>query len=84
MEFIVRALRGWSVPMVLPVAQSWTSFDPDGRLTDEGIAGELRGLGAEVVRAARQFQANGTCDYADSSQFGADGSGRAGARAGVP
>jgi FMN reductase len=84
MEFIVRALRGWSVPMVLPVAQSWTSFDPDGRLTHEGIAGELRGLGAEVVRAARQFQANGTCDYADSSQFGADGSGRAGARAGAP
>jgi FMN reductase len=83
MEFIVRALRGWSVPMVLPVAQSWTSFDPDGRLADEGIAGELRGLGAEVVRAARQFQANGTCDYADSSQFGPDGSRRPGARASV-
>jgi FMN reductase len=84
MEFIVRALRGWSVPMVLPVAQSWQSFDPDGRLVDEGIATQLRGLGAEVVRAARQFQANGTCDYADARQFAPDGRGRAGAQASAP
>jgi FMN reductase len=70
--------------MVLPVAQSWQSFDPDGRLTDEDIAGQLRCLGAEVVRAARQFQANGTCDYADARQFGPDGTGRAGARVAAP
>src|SRR6266481_838217 len=69
MEFIVRALRGWSVPMVLPVAQSWQTFDPDGRLVDEKVAAQLRELGAEVVRAARQFQAEGTCDYAESAQF---------------
>ena len=73
MEFIVRALRGWSVPLVLPVAQSARSFDPDGHLTDEGVAGQLRNLGAEVVRAARQFQAEGTCDYADDRQFPAGG-----------
>jgi FMN reductase len=69
MDFIARALRGWSVPLVLPVAQSARSFDPDGNLTDEGVAGQLRALGAEVVRAARQFQAEGTCDYADDRQF---------------
>jgi FMN reductase len=69
MDFIVRALRGWSVPMVLPVAQSWQTFDPDGRLVDEMVAVQLRELGGEVVRAARQFQAEGTCDYADSAQF---------------
>ena len=69
MDFIARALRGWSVPLVLPVAQSWQSFDPDGRLTDEVVAGQLRGLGAEVLRAARQFHAEGTCDYADERQF---------------
>jgi FMN reductase len=74
MEFIVRALRGWSVPLVLPVAQSWQSFDPDGRLTDEAVAAQLRALGAEVVRAARQFQAEGTCDYAE--RYGPDGSGQ--------
>lgn len=29
---------------------------------------QLRKLGAEAVRAARQFQADGTCDYADVTQ----------------
>jgi FMN reductase len=65
MDFIARSLRGWSVPLVLPVSQSWQSFDPDGHLKDEAVAAQLRRLGAEVVRAARQFQAEGTCDYAD-------------------
>jgi FMN reductase len=73
MDFMVRALRGWSVPMVLPVAKSWQTFDPDGRLVDEMVAVQLRELGGEVVRAARQFQAEGTCDYADSAQFSPDG-----------
>jgi FMN reductase len=72
MDFMVRALRGWSVPLVLPVAQSWQTFDPDGQLTDDTVAAQLRELGAEVVRAARQFQANGTCDYADEVQFAPD------------
>jgi len=48
MDFIARALRGWSVPLVLPVAQSARSFDPDGHLVDEGVAGQLRKLGGEV------------------------------------
>jgi FMN reductase len=73
MEFIARALRGWSVPLVMPIAQSWQTFDPDGRLTSEDIAAQLRALGAEVVRAARQFQHTGTCDYADDRQFMATG-----------
>jgi FMN reductase len=73
MDFIARALRAWSVPLVLPVPQSWQSFDPDGHLADESIAAQLRALGAEVVRAARQFQAEGTCDYAEERQFAADG-----------
>ncbi len=55
MEFVVRALRGWSVPLVQPVAQSWQTFDPDGRLADDMVAAQLRELGelgAEVVRVA--------------------------------
>ena len=72
MDFIARALRAWSVPLVLPVPQSWHSFDPDGQLIDQAIAAQLRALGAEVVRAARQFQAEGTCDYAEDRQFQAD------------
>jgi hypothetical protein len=38
-------------------------------LSAETIARQLRALGAEVVRVARQFQAEGTCDYADDRQF---------------
>jgi FMN reductase len=75
MDFIARSLRGWSVPLVLPVSQSWQSFDPDGRLTDEAVAAELRALGAEVVRAARQFQAKGTCDYAEDRPFAGSAAG---------
>ena len=73
MDFIARSLRGWSVPLVLPIAQSWQSFDPDGNLASEAIAAQLRALGAEVVRAARQFQRSGTCDYADDRPFAATG-----------
>ena len=75
MDFIARALRAWSVPLVLPVPQSWSTFDPDGRLTDEAVAAQLRALGAEVVRAARQFRAKGTCDYAEDRPFTPAGSG---------
>ncbi len=67
MEFIARSLRGWSVPLVLPVSQSWQSFDPDGHLKDEAVRDQLGKLGAEVVRAARQFQTSGTCDYAEAT-----------------
>jgi hypothetical protein len=70
MDFIARSLRGWSVPLVLPVAQSWQSFDPDGHLKEETVGTQLRKLGAEVVRAARQFQAHGTCDYAEGTGIG--------------
>jgi FMN reductase len=68
MDFIARSLRGWSVPLVMPVPQSWQSFDADGRLIDDAIATQLRALGAEVARAARQFQASGTCDYAEDQR----------------
>jgi FMN reductase len=71
MDFSVRALRGWAVPLVLPIAQSWKAFDPEGRLIDAMVAEQLRALGAEVTRAAHQFRRDGTCDYADSRQFGA-------------
>lgn len=67
MDFIARSLRGWSVPLVMPVPQSRRSFDADGRLIDLSIADQLRALGAEVARAARQFLSDGTCDYADGA-----------------
>jgi FMN reductase len=70
MDFIARALRAWSVPLVQPVAQASQSFGEDGQLNDQAVAAQLRALGAEVTRAARQFRLDGTCDYADGRQFG--------------
>jgi FMN reductase len=55
MEFAVRALRGWAVPYVIPVASAFRVFDSDSRITDEGIELQLRTLGAEVVRVATRF-----------------------------
>jgi len=55
MEFAVRALRGWAVPYVIPVASAFRVFDSEGRVTDEGTELQLRTLGAEVVRVATRF-----------------------------
>jgi NAD(P)H-dependent FMN reductase len=65
MEFIVRALRGWAVPLVSPVAQARRAFDGAGRVRDDMVGGQLATLGAEVVRAARQMAAQGRCDYSE-------------------
>jgi len=73
MEFIVRALRGWAVPLVVPVARAWEAFDRDGGVRDDAVAEALRGLGTEVARAARQAVRSGTCDYADDPRPGVDG-----------
>lgn len=57
MEFIVRALRGWSVPLVIPIPQAWRVFDDEGKVSDPKIAEQLRSLGREVTRAAGHFKA---------------------------
>ncbi len=63
MEFMVRALRAWAVPLVIPVAQTWKIFDEQGKLKDESIRNSLEQLGKEVFLAARQMAKTGTCDY---------------------
>lgn len=55
MEFAVRALRGWAVPYVVPVASATRVFDADGRIKDQGVGQQLHTLGAEVVRVAEKF-----------------------------
>jgi FMN reductase len=58
MEFAVRALRGWAVPYVVPVASASRVFDREGRLQDEAIKLQLETLGGEVVRVAERFAAD--------------------------
>lgn len=55
MEFVVRALRGWAVPLVLPIAQAWKAFDEQGRPVDPMLTEQLRALGREVARGSCQF-----------------------------
>jgi FMN reductase len=55
MEFIVRALRGWAVPLVIPIPQAWRVFDKEGHTHDEKVTEQLHSLGREVARAAVRF-----------------------------
>jgi FMN reductase len=79
LAFVVRSLRGWGVPLVVPAARSWRAFERRGGVRDEAVAGSLRALGAEVVRAAQQATRTGTCDYADDPRPGPEGARRGGA-----
>jgi FMN reductase len=56
MEFIVRALRGWAVPLVIPIPQAWRVIQ-HGQVLNAGIVEQLHALGAEVARAAERFAA---------------------------
>src|SRR5579862_2469612 len=58
MEFAPRALRGWAVPYVVPIAGALGPFDSDGHVRDESIRTQLETLGAEVVRVAQRFGAD--------------------------
>jgi FMN reductase len=66
MEFIVRALRGWAVPLVIPIPQAWRMIQ-QGHVLDESLAAQLRALGAEVARAAEHF-ASGRITSPDASR----------------
>jgi FMN reductase len=58
MEFATRALRGWAVPYVVPIAAAARIFDADGGVHDEAVELQLRTLGGEVVRVAERFAAD--------------------------
>ena len=68
MEFSVRGLRGYAVPLVLPISQASQVFDDQGKVTDDRVAQQLTKLGEEVARAASQVSNSGTCDYAEHAQ----------------
>jgi FMN reductase len=55
MEYSVRALRGWAVPYVVPVAASARVFDAAGQIHDAEVELQLATLGAEVVRVSERF-----------------------------
>jgi FMN reductase len=52
MENIVRALRGWTLPLTAPVSRADMAFDSSGAPHDPLLGERLRTVGREVVRAA--------------------------------
>jgi FMN reductase len=48
LEFVVRALRGWAIPLVIPISRR-QAFDAEGRIVDERVVAQLRALGHEVA-----------------------------------
>jgi FMN reductase len=63
MEFSVRALRGWAVPYVVPIAGH--VFDAEARIQDETVELQLETLGREVVRVAERFVADSSLSRED-------------------
>ena len=60
MEFVVRALRGWAAPCVVPVSRASRVFDADGQIREQAIELQLTTLGAEVVRVVAKFAPDST------------------------
>jgi FMN reductase len=63
MEFATRALRGWAVPYVVPVASAARVFDAEGRIEDQAVGLQLEKLGQEVVRVAERFATHESPDH---------------------
>ncbi|HZB35263.1 MAG TPA: NADPH-dependent FMN reductase [Gaiellaceae bacterium] len=53
LEYAVRSLRAFAVPLVVPIAGG-SAFDGDGKLVDERAAARLRHLGEEVAELCLQ------------------------------
>jgi FMN reductase len=64
MEFSVRSLRGWAVPLVVPVPAAARLLDEEGRIQDEAVERQLKMLGSEVVRVAERFRVEEAPDHA--------------------
>ena len=55
MEYIVRALRGWTLPLTAPISRASQAFDKSGAPRQSQLADRLHQMGGELVRSARAF-----------------------------
>ena len=55
LEFVVRALRGWAIPMMIPIPQVRQLFDENGHALDPIID--------------RQFDDDGASEYAEAGEL---------------
>jgi FMN reductase len=57
MQYVVRSLRAWAVPLVVPMSGVPQDWNGEGTPFDETIGNQLQMLGAEVARVAELFSA---------------------------
>ncbi len=55
MEFIVRALRGLTLPLVVPIDNASQVFDATGQILKPAVAEQLDRLGRELVRTVERL-----------------------------
>jgi FMN reductase len=55
---VVHSLRGYVLPLSVPIHAAKKAFDPDGTVINEKIAARLTQLGKMVVETAAHFQPN--------------------------
>lgn len=55
MEFVVRALRGWTLPLVAPIDRAGQAFDETGQIRDDKLRARLLQVGTETALAARKM-----------------------------
>jgi hypothetical protein len=79
-EFAVRAVRGWAVPYVVPVAGAARVF-VDGQVLDETFAMQLTTLEGETVRIAEKFASDHSLHRQDGCAKAAE---RVASAAGTP
>lgn len=60
----VHALRGWPTPLGVVINSSARPFGPDGAATDPKVAGQLAGLGGQVVSFAATRRTHDTAPAA--------------------
>jgi FMN reductase len=56
MEQIVRSLRGWTIPFVVPINRAADVFGAAGDILDRRVGEQLDQLASELLRSARIFR----------------------------
>jgi FMN reductase len=58
MQQMVHALRGWAIPLVVPLHRARAVVGNDGAIADDRVRTQLEALAREIVRAGRRFRAD--------------------------
>lgn len=56
MEYMVRSLRGWTVPLVAPISRASKVFDVEGKMLDPAAESLLAQLATEVLKGAEAMK----------------------------